>query len=86
MVEIIRDFYPFCELKDGANVLIFPDLQSSNIAYKLVQHLGKAEALGPILLGMNKPVHLLQIGSNNEIDIVNMTALAVLDVQRLRKK
>ena len=84
--EIIRDFYPFCKLKNGANVLIFPDLQSSNIAYKLVQHLGKAEALGPILLGMNKPVHLLQIGSNNEVDIVNMTALAVLDVQRFTKK
>ncbi len=84
--EIMRETYPFCELKDGANILIFPDLQSSNIAYKLVQRFGRAEAIGPILLGMRRPVHVLQIGSSNEQDIVNMTAIAVLDAQMLDKR
>ncbi len=83
--EIIRETYPFCRIKEGANVLIFPDLQSSNIAYKLIQHLGRAEAIGPILMGMRKPVHVLQIGSSNEQDIVNMTAIAVLDAQKIEK-
>lgn len=78
--EIINEFYPFCRLKGGANVLIFPDLISGNVAYKLLQRLGHAEAIGPILMGMRKPVHMLQLGSMNETDVVNMTALAAVDV------
>ncbi len=81
--DIVQETYPFSTLKKGANVLLFPDLQSSNIAYKLIQHLGKAEAVGPILMGMRKPVHLVQIGSSNEEDVVNMTAIAVLDAHLL---
>jgi malate dehydrogenase (oxaloacetate-decarboxylating)(NADP+) len=86
--EILDKNYPFSTLrgKGGANVLIFPDLQSGNIAYKLIQRLGNAEAIGPILLGMKKPVHVLQIGSMNEIDVVNMTAIAVVDAQESRSE
>lgn len=77
--EIINEFYPFCRLKGGANVLIFPDLISGNVSYKLLQRLGHAEAIGPILMGMRKPVHMLQLGSMNETDVVNMTALAAVE-------
>jgi len=83
--EIVEEHYPFCRIKDGANVLIFPDLISGNVAYKLLQRLGKAEAIGPILMGMQKPVHVMQIGSMSEQDVVNMTAIAVLDGQELEK-
>ncbi|NUO79882.1 NADP-dependent malic enzyme [candidate division KSB1 bacterium] len=79
--EIINEFYPFCRLKSGANVLIFPDLISGNVSYKLLQRLGHAEAIGPMLMGMRKPVHMLQIGSMSETDVVNMTAVAVVDAQ-----
>ncbi|MCI0691107.1 NADP-dependent malic enzyme [candidate division KSB1 bacterium] len=79
--EIVDEFYPFCRIKGGTNVLIFPDLISGNVAYKLLQRLGRAEAIGPILMGMQKPVHVLQIGSMNETDVVNMTAIAVVDAQ-----
>lgn len=84
--EIIKEVYPFCQLHEGANVLIFPDLISGNVAYKLLQRLGHGEAIGPILMGMQKPVHLLQIGSMSEIDVVNMTAIAVLDAQMSARK
>ena len=83
--KIVEETYPFCQVKGGANVLIFPDLQSGNIAYKLVQRLGGAEAIGPILTGMKKPVHLLIIGANDVKDIVNMTAIAVVDAQEKEK-
>jgi len=79
--SIVKDNYPFSELHEAANVLIFPDLQSGNIAYKLLQRLGGAEAIGPILMGMNKPVHLLQVGSSEVNDVVNMTAIAVVQAQ-----
>jgi len=79
--EILAETYPFAKLKDRANVLIFPDMQSGNIAYKLVQRLGGAEAIGPILMGMSKPVHLVQVGSSEVKDVVNMTAMAVVDAQ-----
>ena len=81
--EILDEVYRFSTLsgKDGANVLIFPNLEAGNIAYKLMQRLGKAEAIGPILMGMRKPVHLLQIGDYDETDVVNMTAIAVVDAQ-----
>jgi malate dehydrogenase (oxaloacetate-decarboxylating)(NADP+) len=82
--EIVRETYPFCSLKEGANVLIFPDLQSGNIAYKLLMRLGGAEAIGPILMGMKKSVHVLQRGCDVN-DIVNMTAIAVVDAQEIEK-
>ena len=79
--ELQQENYPFSKLAEkGANTLIFPDLISGNIAYKLLQELGGAEAIGPILLGMNKPVHVLQIGSSVR-EIVNMVAIAVVDAQ-----
>ena len=79
--ELQKENYPFSELsKDGANTLIFPDLASGNIAYKLLMELGGAEAIGPVLLGMNKPVHILQLGSSIR-EIVNMVAIAVVDAQ-----
>ncbi|MGH9404930.1 MAG: NADP-dependent malic enzyme [Terriglobia bacterium] len=74
--EIIDEEYPFSRLKGGANVLVFPGLESANIAYKLVMRLGGAEALGPVLMGLSKPVHVLQRGAAVE-EIVNMAAIAV---------
>ncbi|MDJ0597606.1 MAG: NADP-dependent malic enzyme [Crocosphaera sp.] len=80
--SLVAEHYPFSEIKGNANILIFPDLQSGNIAYKLLHELGGAEAIGPILLGMKKPIHILQRGC--EINtIVNMSAMAVLDAQDL---
>lgn len=78
--EILNKRYPFNELKKSANVLIFPDLDAGNIAYKLMMRLGGAEAIGPILQGMRKSVHVLQRGAEVS-DIVNMTAIAVVDAQ-----
>ncbi len=79
--DIIRENFPFSSLRDGANVLIFPTLDAGNAAYKLLKCLGGAEAIGPVLLGMRKPVHVLQIGGFDETDVVNMTAIAVVDAQ-----
>ena len=81
--EILDETYPFSSLKGkgGANILIFPNLETGNAAYKLLKRLGGADAIGPILIGMRKPVHVLEIGSFNEVDVVNMTAFAVIDAQ-----
>jgi malate dehydrogenase (oxaloacetate-decarboxylating)(NADP+) len=78
--EKLRKTYPFSMLKEKANVLIFPSLSAGNIAYKLLNHLGGATAIGPILVGMRRPVHVLEEGAAVE-DIVNMAAVAVVDVQ-----
>jgi len=78
--EILRRDYPFSVLKEQANVLIFPNLSAGNIAYKLVHHLGGATAIGPILVGMRRPVHVLERGADVQ-DIVNMAAVAVVDAQ-----
>jgi malate dehydrogenase (oxaloacetate-decarboxylating)(NADP+) len=79
--EIQKENYPFSVLANKkANTLVFPNLSSGNIAYKLLSEIGNAEAIGPILLGMNKPVHILQLGSSIR-DIVNMVAIAVVDAQ-----
>ena len=78
--QIIRRDYPFSTLKETANVLIFPNLSAGNIAYKLLNHLGGATAIGPILVGMNRPVHVLERGADVQ-DIVNMSAVAVIDAQ-----
>ena len=78
---LLKDNFPFSSLNGApANVLVFPNLESGNIAYKLLQELGGAEAVGPILLGLNKPVHVLQLGSSVR-EIVNMVTIAVVDVQ-----
>jgi malate dehydrogenase (oxaloacetate-decarboxylating)(NADP+) len=79
--EILTNRYPFSDLKQSANVLIFPHLDAGNIAYKLMMRLGGAEAIGPILQGMRKSVHVLQRGAEVS-DIVNMTAIAVVDAQK----
>ena len=76
----LEQHYPFRALKGGANVLICPDLESANIAYKLLAKVGGCETLGPILMGMSKPVHLLARGAQAE-EIVNVTAIAVVDAQ-----
>jgi malate dehydrogenase (oxaloacetate-decarboxylating)(NADP+) len=78
--DILKKSFPFASLKDAANILIFPDLNSGNICYKLLHNLGGAEAIGPILMGMKKPVHVLQRG-DDVTDIVNMAAIAVVDAQ-----
>ncbi|HVO63831.1 MAG TPA: NADP-dependent malic enzyme [Terriglobales bacterium] len=80
--EMLEQTYPFSTLKGGANVLVFPDLNSANIAYKLLARIGGAETLGPILMGMSRPVHLLPRGA--EVDeIVNVAAIAVVDAQEI---
>jgi malate dehydrogenase (oxaloacetate-decarboxylating)(NADP+) len=78
--DLVEKQYPFSKLKGDANVFIFPDLQSGNIAYKLLHKLGGAEQIGPILMGMKKPVHVLQRG-DAVADIINMAAVAVVDAQ-----
>ncbi len=80
---IQKESYPFSQLAEqGANTLIFPNLASGNIAYKLLMELGGTETIGPVLLGMDKPVHILQLGSSVR-DIVNMAAISVVDAQAL---
>lgn len=80
-----KEQFPFSALGDKkANTLIFPNLVSGNIAYKLIQELGAAEAIGPILIGMKKPVHILQLGSSVR-EIVNMVTIAVVDAQSRKK-
>ena len=79
--DLLESNFPFSTLNNkAANTLIFPNLESGNIAYKLLQEVGNAEAVGPILLGMNKPVHVLQLGSSVR-EIVNMVTIAVVDAQ-----
>jgi malate dehydrogenase (oxaloacetate-decarboxylating)(NADP+) len=75
--EIVDERYPFSAVKD-ANVLVFPSLESANVSYKLLARLGKAKAIGPILLGMGAPVHVLQTGAEVN-DIVQIAAVAVMD-------
>ncbi|HSQ74314.1 MAG TPA: NADP-dependent malic enzyme [Bacteroidota bacterium] len=82
--EILDELYPFSSLKHPANVLICPNLESSNVAYKLLGKLGGAEQVGPILVGMRKPVYLV-IPGNEVADIVNVTAMAVRDAQEASK-
>jgi len=79
---IVDETYPFSTLKGGANVLIFPNLESGNIAYKLLHRIGGAELIGPLLTGLSKPVHVLQRGSEVN-DIVHVAAVAVVDAQEV---
>lgn len=83
--EILKENYPFSELVNGEpNVLIFPNLASGNIAYNLLQEVGEADAIGPILLGLKKPVHILQLGSSVR-SIFNMVLISVIDAQMKSK-
>ena len=80
-LEILKENYPFTELLSGdVNTLIFPNLAAGNIAYNLLQEVGGTDSIGPILLGLNKPVHVLQMGSSVR-EIVNMVAIAVVEAQ-----
>jgi malate dehydrogenase (oxaloacetate-decarboxylating)(NADP+) len=79
--DILKENYPFSELVDqDVNTLIFPNLSSGNIAYNLLREIGSADSIGPVLLGMDKPVHVLQLGSSVR-NIVNMTLIAVMEAQ-----
>ncbi len=79
--EILKDNYPFSELvNQDVNTLIFPNLAAGNVAYNLLQEIGGADAIGPILLGLRKPVHILQLGSQVR-SIFNMVLIAVIDAQ-----
>jgi malate dehydrogenase (oxaloacetate-decarboxylating)(NADP+) len=78
--EMLTGEYDFTDLDDPANVLVFPNLEAGNIGYKLLQRLGGAEAIGPMLAGMDKPVHVLQRGDEVK-DIVNLAGVAVVDAQ-----
>ena len=77
--ELMEERFPFSQVKD-ANVLVFPSLASANIAYKLLHQLAGALTIGPVLLGMGSPVHVLQAGDSVD-QIVNMSAVAVMDAQ-----
>ena len=77
--ELMQRHYPFSQVKD-ANVLVFPTLSAANTAYKLLSRLGGAEAIGPILMGIGKPIHVLSTGADVR-DVVNVTILAVVDAQ-----
>ncbi|AEH38899.1 NADP-dependent malic enzyme [Halopiger xanaduensis] len=79
--DILEGTYGFSELEEPANVLVFPNLESGNIGYKLLQRLGGADAIGPMLVGMDKPVHVLQRGDEVK-DIVNLAGVAVVDAQQ----
>ena len=79
--DLMKENYPFSELVDkDVNTLIFPNLSAGNIAYNLLKEVGGADAIGPILLGLKKPVHILQLGSSVR-NIVNMATIAVVDAQ-----
>jgi malate dehydrogenase (oxaloacetate-decarboxylating)(NADP+) len=82
--DLLKEQFPFSDLVDKkVNTLIFPNLASGNIAYKLIQEIGAAEAIGPVLIGLKKPVHILQLGSSVR-EIVNMVTIAVVDAQSKR--
>ncbi len=81
--ELLKENHPFSSLvKGGANILLFPNLSASNIAYNLVKEIAEVEKIGPVLLGLKKPVHVLQLGSTTR-EIVNMIAISVVDAQKL---
>ncbi|MCO5141899.1 MAG: NADP-dependent malic enzyme [Oligoflexia bacterium] len=83
--KIANQFFPFSKIQGDANVLIFPSLESANISYKLLQRLGGAEAIGPILVGMNKPVNVIPIGSDIQ-DVVNIATFTSIAIQNSLEK
>ena len=80
VASILRNRYPFSRLRGAANVLVFPDLNAANTSYKLLARLGGAQPIGPILVGMAKPVHIIQRDSDVS-DIVNTAVIAAVDAQ-----
>jgi malate dehydrogenase (oxaloacetate-decarboxylating)(NADP+) len=84
--KMLQDIFPFSKLAGRkVNTLIFPNLDAANITYKLLKELNKAESIGPIMMGMRKPVHILQLGASVD-EIVNMTAISVIDAQEREKR
>ena len=82
----MQDIFPFSKIAGKkVNTLIFPNLDSANITYKLLKELNNAESIGPIMMGMRKPVHILQLDASVD-EIVNMVAIAVIDAQQKEKK
>ncbi|MEK7358047.1 MAG: NADP-dependent malic enzyme [Bdellovibrionota bacterium] len=82
--DIVERIFPFCEVKNGANILVFPNLDAGNISYKLVQQLGGAEVIGPFLMGVRKPANVLQRTCTVE-DIVNTVAMTALEAQAIKE-
>lgn len=84
--KMMQDIFPFSKIAGRkVNTLIFPNLDSANITYKLLKELNNADSIGPIMMGMRKPVHILQLGASVD-EIVNMAAIAVIDAQQKEKK
>jgi len=83
--ETAEEYYPFSKIKGDANVLIFPELNSANISYKLLRHLGGAQVIGPILAGTKLSIHILEMDSSVE-DVVSMAALAAVDADVKRDR
>jgi malate dehydrogenase (oxaloacetate-decarboxylating)(NADP+) len=83
--KIAAEFFPFSKIQGDANVLIFPNLSSANISYKLLQRLGGAEAIGPILVGMNKPVNVIPTGADVQ-DVVNIAIFTAMAIQTNREQ
>ena len=83
--ELLEKTFPFSKLAGKkVNTLVFPNLESANITYKLMKELNKSESIGPIMMGLSEPVHILQLGASVN-EIVNMTAVAVVDAQEREK-
>ena len=82
--DIVERIFPFCDIKNGANILVFPNLDAGNISYKLVQQLGGAEVIGPFLMGVKRPANVLQRTCTVE-DIVNTAAMTALEAQAMRE-
>jgi len=84
--DMLKEVFPFSKLVGKkVNTLIFPNLESANITYKLLKELNKSESIGPIMMGMRKPVHILQLEASVD-EIVNMTAISVIDAQKKEKR
>jgi malate dehydrogenase (oxaloacetate-decarboxylating)(NADP+) len=84
--ELRQSKFPFTKLKDhDVNTIIFPNLSSGNIAYKMMQEIGDAEVIGPIMVGIRKPIHVMQMGSSVR-EIENMAAITVIDAQTTSKE
>ena len=84
--ELLKDKFPFSKIAGKkVNTLIFPNLESANITYKLLKEIDKVDSIGPIMMGMGKPVHIFQLGASVE-EMVNMATIAVLDAQEKENK
>ena len=83
--DIVKRIFPFCEIKNGANILVFPNLDAGNIAYKLVQQLGGGEVIGPFLMGVKKAANVLQRTGTVD-DVFNSIVMTALEAQALKEK